>query len=403
MNPRPIRHLYIHVPFCASKCEYCAFYSEAAQGDLVNRYVQALIRELEWVAGDLAPDTIFFGGGTPTLLNCRQWEVILEALHRLGLDRPTEWTVECNPATLSLDKARLLRERGVNRVSMGVQSLDPDLLDRLGRVHSRDMVFRSYDILRQAGFPAVNLDLMFAIPGQTPEVWQRTLAEVMAMRSEHLSCYEVIYEEDTPLFAQLQAGACEVDEDLACEMYETLVETAGAHGLEQYEVANFARREPAFGGAIETSPPGAVPAWQGSPGIPGAACRHNIAYWRGRPFHALGPSASSLIDGVRIRRVANTQLYCAQIEQGRRPVETRDEISPLARAGEIAGFGLRLVVGWGFEEFRAATGYDLREEWADDLRWLAAQGFGELSAEGFRLNRHGLRFADLAAERLLRT
>ena len=152
-----------------------------------------------------------------------------------------EFTVECNPATVSLDKAKLLRALGVNRISMGVQSLDEALLDRLGRVHSRDMVFKSFDILRQAGFDNVNLDLMFAIPGQTMEVWRATLAEAMAMGSEHLSSYEVIYEEDTPLYAQLQAGEFDVDEDLACAMYEELVERALAAGFQQYEIANFAK------------------------------------------------------------------------------------------------------------------------------------------------------------------
>src|SRR5580692_8229459 len=140
----PVASLYIHVPFCAHKCEYCAFYSEASSGELINRYVSALVRELELVAPDLKPRTIFFGGGTPSLLNLRQWEQILETMQRLGLAGATEWTVECNPATVSLDKARLLRSHGVNRISMGVQSLDENLLDRLGRVHSREMVFRSF-------------------------------------------------------------------------------------------------------------------------------------------------------------------------------------------------------------------------------------------------------------------
>ncbi|MCP5521699.1 MAG: radical SAM family heme chaperone HemW [Verrucomicrobiales bacterium] len=383
-SARPVRHLYVHVPFCASKCEYCAFYSEASEGELVNRYVRALITELGIVANELAPETVFFGGGTPTLLNCRQWEQVLDALHRLGLDRPAEWTVECNPATLSLDKARLLRERGVNRVSMGVQSLDEDLLDRLGRVHSRDMAFRSYDILRQAGFDNVNLDLMFAIPGQSLETWQRTLTEALAMQSEHLSSYEVIYEEDTPLYVQLKAGRFDVDEDLACEMYDLLVSTARDRGFQQYEVANFAS--------------GAV----GADGLASRVCRHNVAYWRGRSFHAVGPSASGFVGGVRTRNRANTRLYCDTLEQGERAIDQRDELPPLARAAEIAGFGLRMNLGWPFADFVAATGFDLREEWGDDLRWLVDQGWGELLSDRFRLTDTGLRFADQVIERLLR-
>src|SRR5580765_1365659 len=193
--PNPVTSLYVHVPFCAQKCSYCAFYSEPSSGELINRFVSALIREMELVASDLRPKTIFFGGGTPSLLNLRQWEQLLETMGRLDLLGATEWTVECNPATVSLDKARLLRSFGVNRISMGVQSLNEGLLDRLGRVHTREMVFKSFDILRKAGFDNLNVDLMFAIPGQTMDIWRATLAEALALGSEHLSSYEVIYEE----------------------------------------------------------------------------------------------------------------------------------------------------------------------------------------------------------------
>jgi len=154
----PITNLYVHVPFCAQKCSYCAFYSEASSGEVINRYVAALSKEMDLVAVDLNPRTIFFGGGTPSLLNLKQWQQVLETMARLNLLGAEEWTVECNPATVSLDKARLLRSYGVNRISMGVQSLNETLLDRLGRIHSREMVFKSFDILRRAGFDNLNLD-----------------------------------------------------------------------------------------------------------------------------------------------------------------------------------------------------------------------------------------------------
>src|ERR1017187_717698 len=237
----PVTSLYIHVPLCAQKCEYCAFYSEASSGELINRYTAALVRELEIVAADLKPKTIFCGGGTPSILNLRQWETILRAMEKFNLLGAEEFTVECNPATVSSDKAKLFRDFGVNRVSMGVQSLNEKLLDRLGRIHSREMVFKSFDILRRAGFDNLNLDLMFAIPAQTMEIWRDTLNEAVAMQSEHLSSYEVIYEDDTPLFAQMKAGEFAVDEKLACEMYDELVSHATAAGFRQYEIANFAR------------------------------------------------------------------------------------------------------------------------------------------------------------------
>ncbi|MFZ0828071.1 MAG: radical SAM family heme chaperone HemW [Verrucomicrobiia bacterium] len=384
-----VESLYIHVPFCAQKCAYCAFYSEPSGGDLINRYVAALIQELELVADDLKPKTIFFGGGTPSLLNLRQWEQILRTLERLNLAGAEEFTVECNPATVSADKAKLLRDSGVNRISMGVQSLDESLLDRLGRIHTRDMVFRSFDILRQAGFDNLNLDLMFAIPGQTLEIWRATLAEALALGSEHLSSYEVIYEDDTPLFAQLQAGEFDVDENLACDMYEALVEHAVAAGFQQYEVANFARHK-----TLNPQP--------STFNLPSHACRHNVNYWRGGSFYGLGPSATGYVRGVRTKNWSNTQLYCEQLEKGKRAFESREELTPLRRAGETAAFGLRMNAGWGFEEFQGTTDFDLRNEWSREMEQLTARGWAARDTQRFQLNSQGLRFADSAAELFLR-
>ncbi|MGA9453696.1 MAG: radical SAM family heme chaperone HemW [Verrucomicrobiia bacterium] len=380
--------LYIHVPFCAQKCAYCAFYSEPSVGELVNRYVAALIRELEMAADDLKASTIFFGGGTPSLLNLRQWEQILRAMERLHLLGAEEFTVECNPATVSADKAELLRSCGVNRISMGVQSLDAPLLERLGRIHTREMVFKSFDILRRAGFDNLNLDLMFAIPGQTLEIWRATLAEALAMGSEHLSSYEVIYEDDTPLFAQLRAGEFDVDEDLACAMYEELVARVTAAGFRQYEVANFARDN----SELRTS----------NSELPFFSCRHNVNYWRGGSFYGLGPSATSYVRGVRTKNWSNTQLYCEQLEKGQHAVESREELPPLKRAGETAAFGLRMVAGWPFKEFQRMTSFDLRREWPAEMSQLAGRGWGIISSDRFRLTQQGLRFADAAAELFLR-
>ncbi len=385
-----VTSLYVHVPFCAQKCSYCAFFSEPSSGEVINRYVDALCRELELVAPDLRPRTVFFGGGTPSILNLRQWEQILRTFERLHLLGAEEWTVECNPATVSADKAKLLRSFGVNRISMGVQSLDAALLDRLGRVHTREMVFKSFDTLRRAGFDNLNLDLMFAIPGQDLRMWRETLTEALALGSEHLSTYEVIYEEDTALFAQLQAGKIAEDEDLACSMYDELVEQATRAGFQQYEVANFARRQPndpkAFGDA----------------GVPARACRHNVNYWRGGSFYGLGPSATSYTRGVREKNWPNMALYCDLLERGARAIESREELEPLARAGETAAFGLRMTQGWPFAQFKGVTGFDLPEVWGKEMRQLEEQGWGRLSSDRFYLTPQGLRFADSAAQLFLR-
>jgi oxygen-independent coproporphyrinogen-3 oxidase len=384
-SPAAVPGLYVHVPFCARKCEYCAFYSEASRGDLIDRYVGALCREFEWAATGTKPRTVFFGGGTPSLLNLGQWQRIFDTMARLGLLGAEEWTIECNPATVSVEKARLWRSYGVNRVSMGVQSLDEGLLERLGRVHTREMVFRSFDRLREAGLENLNVDLMFAIPGQSLAMWRATLEEALALGSEHMSSYEVIYEEDTPLFEQLQAGAFSVDEDLACAMFEELLERTAARGFEQYEIANFARNQ------------GGRPA----DGLPGRACRHNVNYWMAGSHFGLGPSASEYVGGVRTKNWSNTELYVQELGKGRRAIESRDELPPRRRAGESAAFGLRMNRGWDLGQFRTITGFDLAREWGPEIAQLVDCGWGVLEPNRFRLTPEGLRFADAAAESFL--
>jgi oxygen-independent coproporphyrinogen-3 oxidase len=240
--------------------------------------------------------------------------------------------------------------------------------------------------LRAAGFDNLNVDLMFAIPGQTMEIWRETLEEATALGSEHLSSYEVIYEEDTALYAQLKAREFDVDEGLACAMYDELIARAAQAGFQQYEIANFARNK------------SRIPSSE----FPGYACRHNVNYWRGGSFYGLGPSATGYVRGVRTKNWSNTQLYCEQLERGQRAIESREELAPRSRAGEIAAFGLRMNSGWPFEEFKETTGWDLRDDWAGEMKQLEAQGWGRAEPDRFRLTPAGLRFADSAAELFLR-
>lgn len=387
---RPRAALYVHVPFCARKCDYCAFYSHAPSADSLRRYVDALLLETERIESDFQPETIFFGGGTPSLLPPESWERIGTVFADRGWNQASEWTVECNPATLSRDKASMLRSIGVNRISMGVQSMDTSLLERLGRIHTRQAVFDSYDLLRKCGFDRINLDLMFAIPGQEMSVWKSTIAEVTAMEPEHFACYEVIYEEDTPLFQSLQEGKVqEVDEAVAAEMYEFWLDRMDQGGWIQYEIANFARDKDFARRAPET-------------GIPDGACRHNIHYWAGSEYHALGPSACGFVNGVRTRNISNTEVYCRTLlDEGGSPIENEDILSPLARAGEIAAFGLRMNVGWDLNLYRQRTGFDFEMLWRNEIEQLVAEKMAVREASSFRLTRKGMRFADAIGERFL--
>ncbi len=383
------RSVYIHVPFCAHKCAYCAFYSHLPDRATVDRFVSALIQEMEWIGEGLAPRTVFFGGGTPSILNRRQWQRIMKAMDRLGWLGAEEWTVECNPATVSSDKARLFRDYGVNRISMGVQSLNEALLERLGRIHTRSMVFDSFNTLRAAGFDNINLDLMFGIPEQSLEIWRETLDEILAFESEHLACYELTYEDDTPLLADLRAGRVTIDQELNEQLYDELLQRLARHGVMQYEVSNFAR----------TSTPFATHLGNGE--IPDKACRHNMNYWRGGEYYALGPSAAGYVNAERTLNYANTEIYCREIEQGRWPVDYREILSPLARAGEAAAFGLRMNAGWPYEQFRRTTGFDLETHWGSTIEYLVRIGWGARTAEGFRLTSQGIRFADAAGAEFL--
>jgi oxygen-independent coproporphyrinogen-3 oxidase len=226
------------------------------------------------------------------------------------------------------------------------------------------------------------------------DVWRATLDEAIALGSEHLSCYEVIYEEDTPLYEQLRAGEFDVDEDLACAMYDELQARSAAAGFFQYEVANFAR-----------NPGGNPVGGDGSDlisGVPSRACRHNVNYWLAGDCHGLGPSASGYVGGRRTRNWSNTQLYCEQLERGRRAIESSEELSPLRRAGEMAAFGLRMNAGWEYHLFGERTGFDLRREWGGEMKELIDRGWARADDRRFQLTRTGLRFADAAGAAFLR-
>jgi len=377
---RTVRHLYVHIPFCAAKCDYCAFYSEPAQAARVERFLAALEREIEKVAARLAPQTIFFGGGTPSILTESQFKRLLTHLHACFLNLKSqilnpefEWTVEMNPATVSPEKARLLRAFGVNRASLGVQSFDDDLLARLGRVHTVAMAHESIATLREAGFDNLNLDFIFAIPGQTPAQWEQTLRRAIALEPQHLSTYELTYEDDTPLFRRLQArGVARLDEATATSMYERMLELTTEAGFHQYEISNIAR--------------------------PGRECRHNLNAWRGGDYVGVGPSACGYVDGWRYRNVPDIDAYVARIERGESPTDHAERLSPQARAGELAAFALRMNEGIGAAAFERQTGFRLDQLWPDALRDLVAQKLVEWDGERLRLTPHGRLLADTVAE-----
>jgi oxygen-independent coproporphyrinogen-3 oxidase len=315
-----IGHLYVHIPFCPKVCPYCSFYKEASDRRKTARFLDAILLEAQGYAADLRPRTVFFGGGTPTALTTSQLRYLIAGLReRIDVSDLEEFTVEMNPATVSLEKAAMLREMGVNRVSMGVQSWDDELLATLGRVHSSEQARRSYKLLREAGFDNINLDLIFGIPGQKREQWQATLEETLALETDHISAYCLTYEEDTEYFARMNRSEYLPDKSLEADLFEMTIETLEGSGFSQYEISNYAR--------------------------PHRECRHNLAYWLGEDFLGLGPSAFSTVGNSRWKNVSDTAKYVNAVDAGQEPADFRETLSESLRRSERIAFSLRTSYG----------------------------------------------------------
>jgi oxygen-independent coproporphyrinogen III oxidase len=311
-----IGHLYVHIPFCPKVCPYCSFYKEVRNPRRTDAFLRALLSEAERHSQRLRPETIFFGGGTPTALSTRDLERLVSGLRaRIDLSSLREFTVEMNPATVSSEKAASLLALGVNRVSMGVQSWDSELLRTLGRVHTDRQARDSFEILRQAGFENVNLDLIFGIPGQTLEQWERTLAATVSLNPEHISAYCLTYEEDTEYFLRLNRGQYQRDESRDTDFFEMTMDVLQGSGFYHYEISNYARR--------------------------GRECRHNLAYWLGADFLGLGPSAFSTVDLCRWKNVSDTAAYISALENRASPSDFREVLDESAWRVERIAFSLR--------------------------------------------------------------
>ena len=363
-----VRHLYVHIPFCPKICPYCSFYKETADRNKTPLFLDALLLELEQqsaVLPPLRPRTIFFGGGTPSALSTPQLEYLLTGLRaRLDLSALTEWTLEMNPATVSLEKARALRELGVNRVSMGVQSWEPQLLAVLGRVHSAEQARRSYEILRGAGLDSVNRELIFGVPTQTPDQWRRSLEATVALGPEHISAYNLTYEEDTEFFRRFVTGELTQDAEADAGLFELTADTLSAAGFEPYEISNFAR--------------------------PGRECAHNLAYWLGADYLGLGPSAFSTVGERRWANVRDTAAYNARVHAGEAATDFREDVPPAMRRAEVIAFGLRTNRGVAAETLRS---------WPEQVAEFAALGLLETTpGDRVLLTRKGRLLADAVAE-----
>ncbi|MDD3826766.1 MAG: radical SAM family heme chaperone HemW [Anaerolineae bacterium] len=370
--------LYIHVPFCLARCAYCDFNSYAGQKDLWDGYVRALAGEMEG-AGPARAGSVYVGGGTPTVLPVALLAEILGAARRsFTLDGDAEVSIEANPGTVDGPALGRLRELGVNRLSLGVQSLDEDELRLLGRIHSAGQAIEAFHAARQAGLENVNLDLIYGLPGQSMATWRASLSRALEMGPEHLSLYALSLEEGTPLASRVLRGELPVpDPDVAAEMYEWAEAACAAAGYEHYEISNWAR-EPRF------------------------RCRHNLATWRNEPYLGFGAGAHSWAGGRRWWNVARPADYAARVMAGDSPVDGAEEISPALEMAETTILGLRLLEeGLSLARFRGRFGVGARQRYTAELDELSALGLVELDAERLRLTRRAHLLANQVFYRFL--
>ena len=361
------KHLYLHIPFCLQICPYCSFYKDLAGPGKADPLVEAVIREAELFGNRCAPRTVFIGGGTPTALSVTQLERLFAGLQRhLDFTNTEEFTIEMNPATVTTRKAELLRGFGVNRVSMGVQSWDPDLLKVLGRVHDADQVRRSFAILRETGFENLNLDLIYGVPGQNLTQWEDSIRQTVALEPEHISAYCLTYEEDTEYFERMTRGEFREDVESDAGFFERGVEMLSAAGYGQYEISNYARQ--------------------------GRECRHNLAYWEGADYLGLGPSAWSTIGERRWQNVPDTAAYVQAVQAGVRPLRNEEILPATTREAEKIAFGLRMNAG--IDPARLAERHDL-------ITGLREEGLLEDHGPRVRLTPRGRLLADEIAAELM--
>ncbi|MBT4662906.1 MAG: radical SAM family heme chaperone HemW [Candidatus Marinimicrobia bacterium] len=323
---------------------YCDFYSVADRDDAIPAFFEALLKEIDMCETDTSDriiDTIFIGGGTPSLTPPHQLEKLIRTLDRkFNISQVTEFTMEANPGEAPADNLKAFHELGVNRISMGVQSLEPDLLKFLTRIHGPEAVFNTFDAARQAGFDNINCDLIFNIPGQTIDIWQRDLQRIIDLEPEHMSCYSLTVEEGTQLYQYVNRGKVTMpSNDQSAEFYQWTRSTMTDNGFEQYEISNWSK--------------------------PNLECKHNLHYWEIEPYLAFGPSAHGFDGKNRFSNIRNLDGYIKNLGDGKLPRQDDYELSDKDRTNEMIGFGLRIKNGVNLnkipESFRGAVNQSINQ------------------------------------------
>lgn len=376
MKPQ-IKHLYIHIPFCSGKCLYCSFYSELIDKDACGAFLESLSRELDMYLDDNtpAPATIYLGGGTPSILNAQQLEQLLGIIHSyMDCSNVTEWTLEANPGTLNNEKLRLMKEGGINRVSLGAQSFDDKVLKQMGRRHSAADISSSVADLRAAGFGRIGLDLIAGLPEVDVDGWKRDLVSAAELEPDHISIYALALEEKSVLYGKVRDGhICVPSESYQLDALIMAEEFLSQKGYQRYEISNYAR--------------------------PGSECLHNLSCWRGGDYVGFGPSASSRVGRKRWTNSANLSGYVSRLSSGLPPNNSAEILSTEMDATERLMFAFRLKEGVVLNSFEAANAPV--DHWREALKEKERQGLVEQRKEKWLLTESGVHFADAVAEALI--
>ena len=364
--------LYIHIPFCVKKCAYCDFLSGPASNQQIEEYVQALIEEIRYYKEFVKKyevSTVFWGGGTPSLLTGEQMKALMETLGQTFFIRQNaEITMEANPGTVTVEKLLACQKAGINRISFGLQSVNNEELKMLGRIHTYEEFLESYEAARKAGFQNINVDLISAIPKQTVSSWEQTLQTIISLQPEHISAYSLIVEEGTP-FAKLYGEGCELEHLLPSEeeerrMYERTEELLQEAGYHRYEISNYAKE--------------------------GDECQHNLGYWERKEYLGLGLGASSLIEETRFHNIETMEEY---LRDAKNPILLRREQEKLDRQEQMEEFvflGLRKIRGIQEEKFAEMFGEDIWDCYGKNLERVIKEGLLEREEGVLRLTRKGI-------------
>ncbi|WP_010303425.1 radical SAM family heme chaperone HemW [Kurthia senegalensis] len=365
-----VRGIYIHIPFCHQICNYCDFNKVFFKNQPVDEYIEAIGQEMRLVTEKYPEafqkiETVFLGGGTPTSLSAGQLENLLRYIRQyIPLDQVVEFSSEANPDELTREKLEVLYKYGVNRLSIGVQSFDQEILKKLGRTHSNEHVFETIQAAREVGFTNISIDLMYGLPGQTIEQWQHTLDEAFKLNLPHFSAYSLIVEPKTIFYNLMNKGKLQLPgEDLEAEMYEMLMQQMESNGLMQYEISNFAKR--------------------------GLESVHNCIYWENDEYAGFGAGASGYLNGVRYTNLGPLKKYMAAVEQGNLPLLDRHEVPLKEKVEEEMFLGLRKIEGVSITHFKEKFNVELDKLFAKQLQLLVEEQLLLIEGDSIKLTYKG--------------